>query len=349
MIKQTCAIAAVAAVAVAGAQPSAAQTRDQIRIVGSSTVYPFASTVVERFGRESEYKTPVIESTGSGGGLKLFCAGVGAQHPDITNASRRIKASEVERCQENGVKKVTEVKIGADGIVLANAVEAEKMQLTTKQIWLALAEKVPHNGEMVENPNDTWSDIDPDLPDSQIEVLGPPPTSGTRDAFNELAMLDGCKQFDMIAEMSSEKKMHSVCFSYREDGAWVEAGENDTFIVKKLAQTPTALGIFGFSFLDQNRDKIQAATVNGYKPTVDNISSDKYPLSRSLWFYVKNAHVGVIPGVKDYVAEFMSDGTIGPNGYLVEKGLIPLPESKRNKWQDKANNLEPLNPEDWMG
>ncbi len=348
VIKQTCAIAAVAAVAVAGAQPAAAQARDQIRIVGSSTVYPFASTVVERFGQKTEYPTPVIESTGSGGGLKLFCAGVGAQHPDITNASRRIKPSEFKRCQENGVKKITEVKIGADGIVLANAVEAEPMSLTTKQLYLALAKEIPQDGELVENPNETWSDVDPDLPDNKIEVLGPPPTSGTRDAFNELGMLDGCKQFDMIADMP-EEKMHEVCFTYREDGGYVDAGENDTFIVKKLAQTPTAIGIFGFSFLDQNRDKIQAATINGSKPTVENISSDKYPLSRSLQFYVKNAHVGVIPGIKEYLEEFMAESTFGPNGYLVQKGLIPMPESQRETWRNRAMELETISMDDVTG
>jgi phosphate transport system substrate-binding protein len=347
-MKQTFAIAAVAALAAATVQPAEAQTRDQIRIVGSSTVFPFASAVVEQFGRETEYKTPVIESTGSGGGLKLFCAGVGASHPDITNASRRIKASEVKRCMDNGVNKVTEVKIGADGIVLANAVEAEKMSLTTAQIWQALAKEVPVDGELVENPYDTWSDIDSSLPNSEIEVLGPPPTSGTRDAFNELAMEAGCSEFETVANLS-EERMEEVCLTYREDGRWVEAGENDTFIVRKLAQTPNALGIFGFSFLDQNRDKIQASTVNGFQPTTDNISADKYPLSRSLWFYVKNAHVGVIPGIKEYVAEFTSESTWGPNGYLVEKGLIPLPEKLRNKWQERARELEPLNPDNWLG
>jgi phosphate transport system substrate-binding protein len=347
VIKQTFAIAAVAAVAAATVQPAAAQTRDQIRIVGSSTVFPFASAVVETFGRESEYKTPVIESTGSGGGLKLFCAGIGAAHPDITNASRRIKPSEVKRCMDNGVKNVTEVKIGSDGITLANAVEAPKMELTTAQIWQALAKEVPVDGELVENPNETWSDIDSSLPDTKIEVLGPPPTSGTRDAFNELAMESGCEAFETVTSLP-EGEMEEVCLSFREDGAWVEAGENDTFIVKKLAQTPTALGIFGFSFLDQNRDKIQAASVNGFEPTVDNISEDKYPLSRSLWFYVKNAHVGVIPGVKEYVEEFTAESTWGANGYLVEKGLIPLPEAKRENWGGKARNLEPLNPEDWL-
>lgn len=349
MIKHTLSVAAVAAVAVAGAQPAAAQARDQIQIVGSSTVFPFASAVVEKFGRTTDFPAPVIESTGSGGGLQLFCKGVGAQHPDITNASRRIKPSEVKKCMDNGVKKITEVKIGSDGIVFANHVKAPKAELTTKQIWLALAKKVPNGeGELVENPHETWSDIDSDLPDQKIEVMGPPPTSGTRDAWNELAMLDGCKHFDMIKSMS-EKKMHNVCFSYRGDGAWIEAGENDNLIVKKLVANKNRFGIFGFSFYDTNRNKIQAAPINGAMPTVDNISEEKYPVSRSLWFYVKNAHVGVIPGIEEYVSMFMRDSTIGPNGFLIEKGLIPLPESKREKWADKATRFEPLNPEDWLG
>ncbi|MBK1697033.1 PstS family phosphate ABC transporter substrate-binding protein [Rhodovibrio salinarum] len=349
MMKKTIALAAaVAAVTALPSGDAAAQARDQIRIVGSSTVYPFATSVVEQFGKETQYPTPVIESTGSGGGLKLFCAGVGAQHPDITNASRRIKPSEVKRCQENGVQKVTEVKIGSDGIVFANSVEGPKVELTTKQVWQALAAEVPQDGELVENPYETWSDIDSSLPDAKIEIYGPPPTSGTRDAFNEMAMLDGCSEFDMLSSMD-ESKMEEICLTYRSDGAWIEAGENDTLIVQKLTSNSNAFGIFGFSFLDSNRDKIQAAEINGYAPTVANISEDRYPLSRSLWFYVKNAHVGVIPGIEAYVKEFTSDATWGPNGYLVGKGLIPLPDEQREEWANKARNFEPLNPDDIAG
>jgi phosphate transport system substrate-binding protein len=345
MMKQTVAIAAaVAAVTALSAGDASAQARDQIRIVGSSTVYPFASSVVEQFGNETDYKTPVIESTGSGGGLELFCAGVGAEHPDITNASRRIKPSEVKRCMDNGVDKVTEVKIGADGIVFANSVDSPKVELTTTHIYQALAAEVPVDGELVENPYETWSDIDSALPDQEIEVYGPPPTSGTRDAFNEMAMLGGCESFDMLAEME-ESKMEEVCMTYRSDGAFIEAGENDTLIVQKLTANENAFGIFGYSFLDNNRNKIQAASVNGYAPTVSNISEDKYPLSRSLWFYVKNAHVGVIPGIEEYVTEFTRESTWGPNGYLVEKGLIPLPESAREKARENARNFEPMDPD----
>ena len=347
MLKQSCAIAALAAVVVAGAQPAAAQTREKIRIVGSSTVYPFAASVVKHFGRESKYKTPVIESTGSGGGLKLFCAGIGAAHPDVTNSSRRIKAAEVKRCLDNGVKKITEVKIGADGIVLANSVEAKKMSLTTTQVWKALAKKVPRNGQLVENPHDTWSDIDSELPDHKIEVYGPPPTSGTRDSFNELLMMDGCGRLDYFKGMA-EAKMEKHCLNFREDGAWTGAGENDSLIVRKLASTPKALGAFGYSFLAENRGKIQASSLNGYAPTPETISTGKYPVSRSMWFYVKNAHVGVIPGIKGYLAEFVAESTFGPNGYLADEGLIPLPESERETWRNRATNLEPLNPDDWL-
>jgi phosphate transport system substrate-binding protein len=345
MMKQTVAIAAaVAAVTALSAGDASAQARDQIRIVGSSTVYPFASSVVEQFGNQTDYKTPVIESTGSGGGLELFCAGVGAEHPDITNASRRIKPSEVKRCMDNGVDKVTEVKIGSDGIVFANSVDSPEVKLTTAQIYQALAAKVPHDGELVENPYESWNEIDSALPDQKIEVYGPPPTSGTRDAFNEMAMLGGCEAFDMIAEME-ESKMEEVCMTYRSDGAFIEAGENDTLIVQKLTANQNAFGIFGYSFLDNNRNKIQAAEVNGYAPTVANISEDKYPLSRSLWFYVKNAHVGVIPGIEEYVTEFTRESTWGPDGYLVDKGLIPLPEAQRETQREEARNFVPMDPD----
>lgn len=348
VFRKSLAIAAVAAAAATVAQPVSAQSRDQIRIVGSSTVYPFASTVVEHFGRESGFKTPVIESTGSGGGLKLFCAGIGVRHPDIANASRRIKPSEVQRCMDNGIREITEVKIGADGIVIANAAEAERIDLTPAQLWQALAAKVPQDGELVANPHRTWSDIDPSLPDQDIEVLGPPPTSGTRDAFNELAMEAGCHAFAAVTRLPEDERART-CLTYRSDGAWIEAGENDVLIVQKLTANRTAVGIFGYSFLEQNRDKIQAARVNGVAPTTESISAGDYPLSRSLWFYVKNAHAEVIPGVKAYIAEFTSESAWGPNGYLVEKGLIPLPEAERIKWKERARGLEPLDPEDIMG
>jgi phosphate transport system substrate-binding protein len=330
-------LAGVATVALVGT----AEARDQIRIVGSSTVFPFASTVVERFGQKADFATPVIESTGSGGGLKLFCAGVGEEHPDITNASRRIKESEFQTCMENGVSEITEVKIGYDGIVLANSRDAEPLEVTIPQLWQALAKEVPVDGEIQENPHQTWSDIDPSLPDKQIEVYGPPPTSGTRDAFVELVMDAGCAEFEAVTGLD-EDRMSAVCQTMREDGAFIEAGENDNLIVQRLAGNTDAFGIFGFSFLDQNRDVIQGTPINGVEPTFENIASGDYPVSRSLFFYVKNPHVGVIPGIPEYVAEFVSEDAFGPNGYLVDKGLIPLTDDEREQVREAATKLEPM-------
>ncbi len=325
----------------------AASGRDYIAIVGSSTVYPFATTVAERFGKSTRYKTPKIESTGSGGGMKLFCAGSGIDTPDITNASRRIKMSEYEKCQKNGVKKITEVKIGYDGIVLANAKSAPQMTLTKKDIYLALAKDVPDpkGGEhLVANPYTTWKEVNPTLPDTKIEVLGPPPTSGTRDAFVELAMEGGCKKIDWIKALKKKdkKQFKAICHTVREDGGYIEAGENDNLIVQKLVANPAALGIFGFSYLDQNGDKIQGSIVGGEKPTFENIASGKYPVSRPLYFYVKNAHVGVVPGMSEYLAEFTSDKAWGEEGYLSDKGLIPMPTAERKQFAAAAAALTPL-------
>ncbi len=337
---------AVAAVALAGA-PATALARDTISIVGSSTVYPFATVVAERFGRSSGQPTPKIESTGSGGGFKLFCQGVGTDTPDITNASRRMKSSEFEMCQKNGTKEITEVVIGYDGIVLANSAEAKHIDLTLKDIFLALAKEVPDpkgGDKLVANPYKTWKQVNPELPDMKIEVLGPPPTSGTRDAFNELAMEGGCKQVPSVKALKEkdEDKFESVCRSIREDGAFVEAGENDNLIVQKLVANHGALGIFGFSFLDQNRGKVQGAHINGVAPTFETISSADYPVSRSLYFYVKKAHVGVVPGIEGYVKEFTSERAWGPEGYLADKGMIPLPDDERAKMAKQAQSLAPM-------
>ena len=302
------ALAAAAALAA-----GAASARDQIRIVGSSTVFPFSTAVAEQFGKTTDFKTPVVESTGSGGGMKLFCAGVGEEHPDITNASRRMKAKEHKLCMDNGVTGFTESVVGFDGIVVANAKGAPMFSLTREQLWKALA---------AEGPKPTkWSEIDPSLPDIKIEVLGPPPSSGTRDAFEELVMQKGCK-----AAGAGDKKFCKKAGSHiREDGPYVEAGENDNLIVSKLEANPNALGVFGFSFLDQNSDKLKGSVVEGVEPTFENIAAGDYKVSRSLYFYIKKAHVGVIPGIMEYVAEFISDGAAGEEGYLVDKGLIPLP------------------------
>ena len=324
------------------ATTAAMAQRAQVRIVGSSTVYPFSTKVAEQFGRTSSFKTPVVESTGSGGGIKLFCAGVGVEHPDITNASRAIKSSEVEMCRKNGVTDITEVRIGYDGIVVANSKKHAPYALTLRQIYMALAKELPtDDGKLVANPHTRWSDVDPSLPAENIEVLGPPPTSGTRDAFVELAMEAGCKTWDWVKALkkSDKNRYKSICHSIREDGAYVEAGENDNLIVQKLDANPTALGIFGFSFLDQNLDKLHGAMVEGVEPTFDNIAEQSYPVSRPLFFYVKDAHANVIPGIKEYVAEFTSDRAWGDEGYLSEIGLIPLPNAERAKVGNEARTL----------
>jgi phosphate transport system substrate-binding protein len=344
-MKKTLIAAAVATMAASFA--SQAVARDYISIVGSSTVFPFATTVAENFGRSTDFKTPKIESTGSGGGMKLFCAGVGVDHPDITNASRRMKPSEFDKCQESGVEEVVEVKIGYDGIAIANSKDASQLELTPKDIYLALAKDVPNpdgSETLVANPYETWKDVNPALPDAKIEVLGPPPTSGTRDAFAELAMESGCKQFDFIKAMKSEdkNKYKAACHGVREDGAYIEAGENDNLIVQKLQANPNALGIFGFSFLDQNTDKIQGSKIDGIAPTFESIASGDYPVSRSLYFYVKKAHAGTIPGIEEYVAEFTDDRAWSEEGYLADKGLIPLPEDMRAAMAKSAQGMEPM-------
>jgi phosphate transport system substrate-binding protein len=334
---RTLAIAGIASLAFA----ASAEARDQIRIVGSSTVFPFSTVVAEQFGKTSGFKTPVVESTGTGGGFKLFCAGVGVDHPDISNASRAIKDSEIENCAANGVTEITEVKIGYDGIVVANAKSAPAFSLTVEQIWQALAKDVPVNGQLVANPYKNWSDIDPSLPNEAIEVFGPPPTSGTRDAFVELVMDVGCKAFPEIKALESDAQK-AACQTLREDGAFVEAGENDNLIVQKLEANPVALGIFGFSFLDQNSDKVQGSAIGGVTPTFEAIADGSYPVSRPLFFYVKNAHVNLIPGIKEFVAEFMGDRASGEEGYLADKGLIPLPADEHAEVMAKATNLTPL-------
>lgn len=355
-MKKLFAVAALATLTTA-AMTGAAEARDQIRIVGSSTVYPFSTTVAEQFGKTSSYKTPVVESTGSGGGLKLFCAGIGIEHPDITNASRAIKNSEIEKCHKNGVTGITEVKIGYDGIVLANAKTADQMQITRKQLFLALAKDVPNEeGKLQPNPYKTWSDVDSSLPNVKIEVLGPPPTSGTRDAFAELALEGGCKTFDWIKQIKADSKAakkagdkalakelkskyKGICHGIREDGAYVEAGENDVLIIRKLEENANAFGVFGFSFLDQNEDRVQGSLIEGKDPSFENIADGSYPISRPLFFYVKNAHADTIPGIREFVAEFTSDKAWGEDGYLSDKGLIPMPDEERDRYHTEANTL----------
>lgn len=340
------AIATVATIAAAGTAYGQA-ARDYIYVVGSSTVYPFTTTVAETFGKATQYPTPKIESTGTGGGMQLFCKGVGVDHPDVTNASRRIKKTELEMCKENGVDEVIEIKVGYDGIVFANNIDQEQQAFALKELFLSLAKEVPDpqgDEKLVSNPYNKWSEINPELPDYEIEVLGPPPTSGTRDAWVELAMEKGCQEFDQIAAMKEEDKdkFETVCHSMREDGRFVEAGENDILIVRKLTANPKAFGIFGFSFLDTNRDKIQGLPLNGIEPTFENIASGDYPVSRPLFIYVKKAHVGKIPGLKEFLAEYTSPAAWGSFGYLSDKGLVPLDEKERQQVKDKVDNLKPL-------
>lgn len=338
-MKKTLAVAAVAVATVAFA--GAAQARDQIRIVGSSTVYPFATAVAEQFGKAGKFKTPVVESTGSGGGLRLFCSGVGVDYPDITNASRRIEPSEVELCAKNGVKDIAEVVIGYDGITIANSVKGPAFTLTRAQLYRAIAKEVPVDGKLVENPYKKWSDIDASLPAEPILVYGPGPNHGTRDATVELVMEPSCKGLPEIKALEKDAAK-KACQAVREDGAWVDVSEDYAVTMQKLLSNPAAVGIISFSYLDQNGDKIKGATVDGVSPTFDNIATSKYPVSRPLFFYVKKAHVGQIPGIKEFVAEFTSDKAWGKSGYLADKGLIPMPDDQRKDWAKKAADLADL-------
>jgi phosphate transport system substrate-binding protein len=279
--------------------------------------------------------------------MKLFCQGVGVEHPDITNASRRMKSSEFETCQKNGVTEILEVLIGYDGIVLANAKTAKPIELSLKDVYLALAKEVPNlDGSLsfVANPYKTWDQVNPKLPKTKIEVLGPPPTSGTRDSFNELGMEGGCAMIEWVKALkkTDEKDYEKKCRTIREDGVYIEAGENDNLIVQKLAANPNALGVFGYSFLDQNMDKVQGAIVDGHEPTVDNIAGGDYPVSRAIYVYVKKAHIGKIPGIKEFVEEYTSEKAMGEEGYLADKGLIPLTEDEYKRVVADVKGLKSL-------
>ncbi len=321
--------------------------RDYIYAVGSSTVYPFTTIVAERFAKTTKFPAPKVESTGTGGGMKLFCEGVGVGYPDVANASRRIKPSEFDACRKNGVKEVIEIKIGYDGIVLAHSRKSPPWKLTLRQVWLALAKQVPDpkGGEkLIPNPYQTWREVDPSLPDLTIKVYGPPPTSGTRDAFVELAMEGGCSTFAWIKAVKDkdEPRFREICHTVREDGAYIEAGENDTLIVRKLEADPSALGIFGYSFLDQNIDLIAGATIDGVEPTFENVAAGAYPISRPLYLYAKKAHVEMIAGIPKFLDEYTSEKAWGEEGYLADKGLIPMPEEERKKYRKIARELIPL-------
>jgi phosphate transport system substrate-binding protein len=326
-------IASAAALALTGilaASGAQAQTRDQVRIVGSSTVFPFSQAAAEEYAKKSGKRAPVVESTGTGGGMKIFCGGIGPSHADITGASRAMTASEYKDCVKNGVTDLTEVQIGFDGIAFAASKSAESMKLTTRHLFAALASEVEVDGKIVANPFKTWNQIDKALPNIPITVFGPPPTSGTRDAWVELVMHNGCNDYPAIKALrsSDRKRWDVVCSRMRQDGPFIEAGENDNLIVQRLGSDKNAYGIFGFSFLHENMDKLQGISVNGVSPDIETIASGKYPVSRPIFFYVKNAHRKVIPGLQDFVAEYVSTQAMGKGGYLTERGLIPLADDK---------------------
>ena len=314
-------------------------SRDQIKIVGSSTVYPYATVVAEKFGKSSKFKTPVIESTGTGGGMKLCCAGVGANHPDVTNASRAIKPKEIELCKKNGVTEIIEIIVGNDGISFAHSVSAPDADFTKEQLWRALAAKVDIDGKLLENPYKKWSDIDANLPNKKIEILIAPPTSGTRDAWNSLVMTKGCTKTAKSLYESAGKKAKKECAKIREDGYAVEAGENDTLIIQKLSSNPDAFGFFGYSYLVANKDKIKASSVDGVQPSLEGIQDYSYPIARPLFFYVKKAHVGVIPGIKEFLKEFTSKKAMSNRGYLAKIGLVPLASDKYKATRTAALDL----------
>ena len=315
------------------------KTRNHLQIVGSSTVYPFTAVIAEAFGRDTEFKTPIVEATGTGGGFKLFCSGVGIGFPDFSNASRKIEQSEIKKCAENGVNGIVEIKIGYDGIVLANSSLGTKYNLTKEQIFLALADKIPHpkTGQLISNPYQKWSDINPSLSEIEIKIYGPPTTSGTRDAFVELVMEDVCiKNPFFVKHFPDPKIRKKKCHMIRSDGHFIEAGENDNLIVQKLKNDKDALGIFGFSFLEENRAVIQASTINNISPSFENIVSGAYQVSRPLFIYFKKEHLNLIPGMRQFVQEIVSKNTVGNDGYLLQKGLIPLTDSEIKKVQSEV-------------
>lgn len=336
--------ASAASIAVA-ASVGVAAARDQVKVVGSSTVFPYSQAAAEEYANKTGAAAPVVESTGTGGGFKVFCGGIGPDFADITGASRAIKDSEVELCASNGVDDITEALIGYDGLSIAHARSAPDMDLTEAQIFLALAAEIPDsNGELIANPNMKWSDIDSSLPDINIIAFGPPPTSGTRDAFVELVMHDGCADLPGMAELkeSDEDKWEEVCSRMRQDGPFVEAGENDNLIVQRLESDPNAVGIFGYSFLYENSDKLKAVNIAGVEPTFETIADFSYPVSRPIFFYVKNAHRDVIPGMQDFIAEYVSDEALAADGYLAERGLTPLSDEKRGEVQENVLNAKKL-------
>ncbi|UIJ46953.1 PstS family phosphate ABC transporter substrate-binding protein [Sphingomonas cannabina] len=318
------------------------QSRDQIKIVGSSTVYPFTTAVAEQFvNKHSNMKAPVVESTGTGAGVKLFCAGIGPQHPDILNASRQMKKSEYDTCQQNGVGEIMEIQIGTDGIALAESNNGPKFKLTRQDVYLALAA----NPKGEKNTARTWKDVNPALPAIPIQVYGPPSTSGTRDAFVELVMDPGCEAAMPAAKAmkaGNPDRFKDVCSKIRDDGPYVDKGENDNLIVQNLAANPNAVGIFGYSYLEENKDRLHGVPLEGIEPTYETIAMGRYPGARPLYLYVKKAHLKAVPGLKEFLDEYAEAWK--PSGPLVKRGLIAATNTTRLRSQDILNNGIALNP-----
>jgi phosphate transport system substrate-binding protein len=319
------------------------QQRNGIWAAGSSTVFPFATRVAENFGRNfPDGAPPRVEALGTGGGIQAFCQGLGPSTPDIANASRRMKGSEFDQCAENGVTEIIEIKIGYDGLAVATARSGADFVLQGSDFYLALAKEVPGpNGDLIPNPHQTWAQVRAGLPDVRIQVYGPPPTSGTRDSWNELAMLISAEALPALAALaeSDPDRFESVAQTLREDGGWVDSGENDNAIVQTLTRTPGSVGVFGYSFLEENFGQVKPATVNGVTPTLETIASGEYPISRSMFIYVKRAHIGVTPGLQDFLIEFTSEAATGRGGYLQDRGMVPLPGPEREAQRAVAANL----------
>jgi phosphate transport system substrate-binding protein len=337
-------LAAAAATALAGFAAPAFAARDYVWAAGSSTVFPFTTRVAENYARKTGNKAPKVESLGTGGGIKLFCSGSGDGFPDIANASRPMKKSEFDACAQKGVKDILQIKIGFDGIVIATDKDGADYDFKLEHLYLGLAANALRGGKFTKNPYNTWDQIGAGLPGNRILVYGPPPTSGTRDAFVELAIEAGARKYAVVDEIRSnnEKKFKELVDKLREDGKWVDAGENDNAIVGTLTKTPGALGVFGYSFLEENMDKVKGATVGGVKPTAQTIASGQYPLSRSLYIYVKKSNLGVTRGLKEFVSEYLSDAATGRGGYLQDRGLIPLPAAQHNAQKEAISAATPM-------
>jgi phosphate transport system substrate-binding protein len=337
-------LGATAALGLLAGASSAHAARDYVWAAGSSTVFPFSTRTAENFAKKTGKKAPKIESLGTGGGIKMFCGGMGEKFPDIANASRPMKKSEFEACKAKGVNNIVELKIGFDGIVVAMDKSAPDYNFKTEHLYLGLGQTVLRGGQFVANPYKTWKDVGAGLPANRILVYGPPPTSGTRDAFVELGIEAGAKKFPTAKSLSEsdEKGFKAKVDPLRTDGGWVDAGENDNAIIGTIEKPPGALGVFGYSFLEENGNRIKGASVNGVKPTAQAIASGQYPLSRSLYIYVKKDQVGVTPGLKEFIAEFVSDSATGRGGYLQGRGLIPLPPAQHEAIKAAASKLPPM-------